>query len=174
MRARPAKNADAVTLALALVVGAFTGGCRHCPAARDGSRLDISLTVLESPEKIEEMVRASLAEKYSVTNMAEGYSMYQITNGPAHWVFVLAANAPRGLGMFNLYCYEQEQPEAWLLRSYVPIYPSPNANSVDRKLHILIVDDHVNVAFRGVVVFTTASQREITGPVPPKKVKVGS
>ncbi len=157
MRTRPAKIA--LAFALVVVVGILSGSCRHPRRSVDGSRLDIRLTGADSPEEIENMIRASLAEKYSSTNIADGYRMYQVTNGPVRWVFVLAANAPRGLGMSNLYCYEWKRPDLWLLRSYVPVYESFYTNSLDRELYIQIDNDYVKVAFRGVVIFTSTSNK---------------
>jgi hypothetical protein len=118
MRSRSAFKG--IPLVLVLLVAVLAAGCKDGRPSVDGARLDIGVTGAKSPEQIENMVRASLAEKYSPTNLAEGYTMYYVTNGPAHWVFVQAANAPRGLGRFNLYCYEWKRPDLWLLTGYVP------------------------------------------------------
>lgn len=169
MRTRPAKSARTVTVALIILAVGLTEGCRHCPPSVDGSRLDIRLTVLESPDRIEQTIRSSLTDKYSATCMTDGYTMYQATNGLTRWVFVQAFNAPRGLNMFNVYCYEQQQRNEWLLRAYVPIYGALHTNSLDRRLDVQTDGGYINVAFRSVIVFTTASPKASTEGVPHKR-----
>ena len=164
MRARPTKIA--LALALVVVAGVLAGSCRHPRRSADGSRLDVRLTGGDSPEDIENMIRASLAEIYSPTNIAGSYTMHQVTNGPARWVFIQVGNAPRGLNMFNLYCYEQEKPGNWLLRAYVPVNAAYYTNSLDRELHIQTDDDSLKVLFRGAVIFTSGSQQKLIGGVP--------
>lgn len=157
MRARPAKIA--LALALVVVVGVLAGSCQHPRRSADGSRLDVRLTGADSPEEIENMIRASLKEMYSPANIAGSYTMHRVTNGPAHWVFVQVGNAPRGLNMFNLYCYEQEKPGNWLLRAYVPVNAYYYTNGIDRGLSFKIDGDYVKVGFRGATVFTSASKQ---------------
>lgn len=159
MRTRSANTAYAVTITLIIVVGIFSVGCRLCQPAIDGPRLNTRLMGADSPNEIEQMIRASFAKRCSQKDIAEGYTTYQVTNGLTRWEFVLAANGPRGLGMLNLYCYEQEGSHNWLLRSYVPLLMHYYTNGVDRELLIKTDGDHINVAFRGVVVFTSASQK---------------
>jgi hypothetical protein len=166
MRTRPTKIPRTVTVVLMILVVAFTEACRHCPPSVDGSRLDINLTAADSSDEIEQRIRASLAEKYSATNIGAGYTMYHVTNGPMRWVFVKAYNAPRGLAIFNLYCYEQQSPDTWLLRAYVPVNVYYYTNSLDHGLHFQINDDDINVEFRDVTVFTTASRKKMSGGVP--------
>jgi hypothetical protein len=113
----------------------------------------------DSPVEIEQMIRASFAERCSPKDITEGYTTYQITNGLTRWEFVLAANGPRGLGMLNLYCYEQVSSNNWLLRSYVPLLMHYYTNGVDRELLIQADDDHVSVAFRGMDVFTSPKMK---------------
>jgi hypothetical protein len=158
--ARSTNAACAVTIALIVVMGVLAEGCRHCQPDIDGPRLDIRLMGADSPDEIEQMIRASFAARCLPKDIAEGYTMYQITNGPARWVFVLAANGPRGLGMLNLYCYEQARPDKWTLRGYVPLLMHYYTNSVERELHFQTNDSHINVEFRDVTVFTTASQKK--------------
>ena len=161
MRTRPTIIPSTVTVALVILVVAFTEACRHCPPSIDGSRLDIKLTAADSSDEIERRIRASLAEKYSVTNITAGYTMYHLTNGPVRWIFVKAYNAPRGLAIFNLYCYEQQNPDTWLLRAYVPVNVYYYTNNLNSGLHFQLNDDRINVEFRNVTVYTTASQKEI-------------
>lgn len=168
MRARSTKIAYAVTIALIIVSGVLTEGCKHSQPDIDGPRLDIRLMGADSADEIEQMIRASFAARCSPKDIAEGYTMYQITNGPTRWVFVLAANGPRGLGMLNLYCYEQARPDKWPLRSYVPLLMGYYTNSADRELHFQTNDNHIDVEFRDVTVFTTPSQRKAIGGVPHK------
>jgi hypothetical protein len=159
MRTRPAEIGFAIALALVMVAGIFTGGCSHCRPSVDSSRLDIRMTGADSPEDIENRVKASLAEKYAHEDMTDSYTMHHVTNGPARWVFVKAYNAPRGLNMFNLYCYEQEKPGNWLLRAYVPVNAYYYTNGLDRDVTFKIDDDYIKVVFRGEVVFTGASKK---------------
>src|SRR5678815_392574 len=142
MRTRPAKTGLAVPIALGIVVGVLTGGCRHRPFP-DSARLDIRLTGADSPEDIENRIRASLAKKYVHEDMTDSYTMYHVTNGPARWVFVKAYNAPRGLNMFNLYCYEQATPDNWLLRAYVPVNAHYYTNSLERDVTFHIDDEYL-------------------------------
>src|SRR5882724_1544834 len=159
MRARPALK---TTLAIQVLVGLLATGCKHdCPLG-DGPRLDISLTGAKSPGEIENMMRTSLAEKYSPTDIAEGYTICQVTNGPARWVFAKVYNAPRGLNMFNLYCYEEETPEFWALRSYVPVNAHYYTNSDDWDLTFRIDHEYIKVVFRGRVIFTGISKMGLT------------
>ena len=88
--------------------------------------------------------------------------MYHVTNGPAKWVFAKVYNAPRGLGMFNLYCYEQEQPDFWPLRAYVPVNAHYYTNSDDWGLNFQIDQNYVKVIFRGRVIFTGISKMGLT------------
>lgn len=157
MRTRPAKIA--ITLAVVVVVGVLAGSCRHPRQSADGSRLDARLTEADSVEDIENMTRASLAEIFSPANIAGSYTMHQVTNGSARWVFVQVGNAPRGLNMFNLYCYEQEKLGNWLLRAYVPVNAYYYTNGLDRSLTFKISGDYVEAIFRGAVVFTGACKR---------------
>ena len=163
MRTRSAESGLAIALAM---LGILTGSCKYHPPSVDGARLRMRLTEAMSPKEIEDMVRASLAEKYASTNIAKGYTMYQLTNGPARWVFAKAYNAPRGLAMFNLYCYEWEKPDVWLLRGYVPVNEYYYTNGYDPELKIQIDNEYVKVVFRGVVIFTITSNKNMaTRPV---------
>jgi len=87
--------------------------------------------------------------------------MYQITNGLARWVLVKANNAPRSLDMFNLYCYEWEKADTWLLRAYVPVNAYYYTNSLDRELNIQIDNEYVKVTFRGVFILTITSNKNV-------------
>jgi hypothetical protein len=165
MFARRAENVLAI--ALAIGVGVLTGSCRHRQPTGYGSRLDMKLTGADSPAGIENMVRASLAEMYPGEDIAESYKMYYVTNGPARLVFAQVGNGPRGLYMFSLYCYEQERPDTWLLRAYVPVNAYYYTNSLDRNLSIRMDNEYVRVVFRGVVIFTIAANKDVvTEPVP--------
>lgn len=157
------RTQNTIAIALMMLLTVLAVGCTHCRTSADGSRLALRLTGAKSPEEIEGMVRTSLLQKYSLTNVAEGYTMYHLTNGPTRWVFVQAANAPRGLGMFNLYCYERRQPDLWLLRGYVPVYTRFYTKSDDQHLDFQIDSRYVNVLFRGAVIFTVVSDRNAIG-----------
>lgn len=156
MCARPTFNITAVTLITMMMLVA---SCKHYRPVVDPFRLDLSITEVRSPEEIEDIVRASLAKKYSPTNIAEGYTVYNVTNGPARWVFLQASNAPRGLGMFNLYCYEWKKPDLWLLSGYVPVYECLYPNMDDPCLSFELDKDYVNVVFRGAVIFTITCKK---------------
>lgn len=159
MRTRPAEITLGVAITLVIaVVGILAVSCKTCRHSVDGSRLDLRLTGADSPEDIERKIRAILAEKYSPEDVAGSYTMYHVTNGLARWVFVKTYNAPRGLNAFNLYCYEWESSDIWLLRGYVPINAYFYTNSLGRELSIQIDNDYVNVVFRGSVVFTIKSK----------------
>ena len=165
MRTRPAQIGFAIASTLIVVVGIFTGGCRHCRPA-DSARLDIRMTGADSPEDIENKIKASLAKKYVHEDMTDSYTMHHVTNGPARWVFVKAYNAPRSLNMFNLYCYEQEKPGNWLLRAYVPVYEYYYTNGLDYDVTFKIDGDYVKVVFREMVIFTiTSNKNMVTRPV---------
>jgi hypothetical protein len=157
MRTRPAKICSAIALVAVVVI--LAGSCRHCPPSVDGSRLDVSLTGADSPEQIENMIRASLAYRFPPTNIAGSYTMYQVTNGLLRCVFFQVGNAPRGLDMFNLYCYEQETSNIWLLRGYVPVNAHFYTNSLDRGLRFHVDNDYVKVLFRDAIVFTITSKK---------------
>jgi hypothetical protein len=161
MRTRSTKTDLALTIALVVVAGIFTAGCGHNRPSVDDSRLDIRLTGADSPEDIESKIRASLVRKYSTADVADSYRTYQITNGPTRLVFVKAYNAPRGLNMFNLYCYEQERPDNWLLRAYVPVNAYYYTNSLDHELSFQVDNEYVKVFFRGLVVFTINVQKNL-------------
>jgi hypothetical protein len=159
MLTRRAENT--LTITLVIIVGILTGSCRHYRPSIDGSRLDIRLTEAKSPEEIENIIKVSLAEKYLQEDMTDSYTMYHVSNGPTRWVFVKAYNAPRGLNMFNLYCYELERPDTWLLRGYIPVNAYYYTNSLDRELKIQTNNDYIEVVFRGRVVFTIASRKSV-------------
>jgi hypothetical protein len=116
-------------------------------------------------DEIEQQIRASLAARYWETNLAAGYTMYHVTNGPVRWVFVKAYNAPRGLDIFNLYCYEEQGADAWRMRAYVPVNAYDYTNSVDLQLHFRINDNQIDVEFRDVTIFTTSSRKDMAHDV---------
>ena len=124
----------------------------------------MSLTGAGSPEEIKNMIHEIVAQMYSPTNVTGSYSMHQITNGLGRWVFVQVFNAPRGLNMFNLYCYEWEweRQDPWVLRAYVPVNAHYYTNSFDRELHFQNDGDYVKVIFRDRVVFTGISKMGLT------------
>jgi hypothetical protein len=159
MCSRPTQIHFAFIITLVVIVGFAAASCRYSRSATDGARLDASVTAIDSPGEIERIIRSSLAEKYLATNIAEGYTMHQVTNGPIRWLFVKAFNAPRGLDMFNLYCYEQENPSNWLLRAYVPVNAHYYTNGLERDVTIEMDDNYTKVVFRGKVVFTGASKK---------------
>lgn len=159
MRTRPAEIVFATAFALVALVAIVTGGCKRCRPSIDGSRLDIRMAEADSPQDIENMIRASLAYKYAHEDMKDCCTIHQLTNGPAHWVFAKAYNAPRGLSMFNLYCYEQEKSGNWLLRAYVPVNAHDLTNSYSWELRFQTTDNHIDVEFRGVTIFTTPPRR---------------
>jgi hypothetical protein len=150
------------SLPFQLLLVILAAGCKHKLPPVDTSRLDIRLTEANSPKEVEDIVRASLLEKYSSTNIAEGYSIYQVTNAQARWVFAKVYNAPRGLSMFNLYCHEQEGPESWRLRAYVPLNAHYYTNSDDWGLTFQTDHNYVNALFRGRVIFTGISRMGLT------------
>ena len=59
--------------------------------------------------------------------------------------------------MFNLYCYEQEGPQFWALRGYVPLNAHYYTNSDDWNLSFQPDHEFVKVVFRGRVIFTGIS-----------------
>ena len=155
MCVKPTKTEPTYTSTLIGLTAVLLAGCQHHPTITDSSRLDIRVTGADSSEEIENMIRVSVAEKYAPGNLEDGYRMYGMTNGATRWIFVQASNAPRGVGMFNLYCYSKEGQSMWLLRSYVPVYESAYTNSSDRELQIHADNDYVKVVFRGKVIFTS-------------------
>jgi len=161
MFTRRPENAIAITLAAA--VGILTGSCTHYQPSLDGSRLHMRLTGADSPEEIENMLKATLAEKYLHEDMTGSYRTYQITNGPSRWLIAQVANAPRGLSMYNLYCYEWDRSDVWLLRAYVPVNEHFLTNSLDEELKFQTDNEYVKVAFRGVVIFTITSSKDGNG-----------
>jgi hypothetical protein len=155
MRARPALAV--FVPALFLVAEGLAGCCTdHRPRA-DCARLDIALTEAESPQRAQDMIMASMSSAFSPAELPRSYSVYYATNGPSRWFFIRAANAPRGLDMFNLYCYEQQGPGPWLLRGFIPVNAYYYTNSSDRDLTINLEGGYVNVVFRGAVIFTGAA-----------------
>ena len=158
----------------AMVVLIFAGGCKRVhpsdvgqdtPVA--GLSLDYGITGVSSDSEIESQISASLAAKYKWAGQppTNGYQIYHVNQGPARWIFVLAWNGPRGTDLGGLYCYEQikDPPRKnveswWILRSYVPIHSSLYPGSLSNKLRFRIQDGHVDVIYRGVVVFTSPSK----------------
>ncbi len=159
MRSRSALIRDVI---LTLLVGALALGCNFDRPPGDSSSLDIGLTGANSPQDIENKIKASLAEKYPSTDTTHSYTIYQVTNGPARWVFAKVYNAPRGLSMFNLFCYEQEGPHFWPLRGYVPLNAYYYTNSDDWDLTFQTDREYVKAIFRGRVIFTGLSQSGVT------------
>jgi hypothetical protein len=153
MCTRPATIHIAIAAAL-ILLGTLAVGCRHKPVVSDGFRLRMSLTEAASPRQIEDMARRSLVQQYQDEDIADAYRIYQITNGPSRLVFAQVGNGPRGLNMFNLYCYEQEREGLWLLRGYVPVNAYYYTNGTDRTLNFQPYHGYVNVVFRGSVIFS--------------------
>src|SRR5258707_124383 len=157
-----------ISWTLTILTGVLASGCKlDCPSA-DGSVLDISLTGANSPEEIKNKVKASLEEKYPSTYVGNSYTIYQVTNGPARWIFAKVYNAPRGLSMYNLYCYEQEGPESWVLRGYVPLNAHSYTNSDDWRLRFQTDGEYVKVVFRERIIFTGISKLGLTNGTPLK------
>jgi hypothetical protein len=156
------RTENALAISLVIAVGFLAGGCRHYQPPNYGSRLDMRLTGANSPADIENMIRETLAEIYPGEDIAESYKMYYVTNVPAPLVFAQVGNGPRGLYMFSLYCYEQERPDTWLLRGYVPVNAYYYTNSLDRNLSIQMDSEYVKVAFRGEIIFTIACKKHVT------------
>jgi len=129
----------------------------HEPPA--GSFLDPNLSFwVKSPREIEAKIKESLRFKYSEDTIADGYKIYQATNGAAKWIFVVAANGPRGTDWMNLYCYEQMRPDRWLLRGYIPLTGAYFPKTPDWGLRLKSQGDHINVFFRDTVVYTTPTE----------------
>src|SRR2546423_5241726 len=110
------RNLERPAVAFAVLLALVLAGCEHAYRGADGSRLDIRLTGPRSPEDVENMIRRSLAQIYPSKDTAESCTIYRVTNSAAHWGFAKAYNAPRGLNMFNVYCYAEEGPDSWSLR----------------------------------------------------------
>jgi hypothetical protein len=157
MRSEP--TLKAIAFAITVLGAAFTCGCDRDRPSIDGSRLDLAVLGAKSQDEIEDKIRKSLLNKYSLTNVAEGYSIFHVTNRTVRWVFVQAANAPRGLSMFTLYCYEWNQPDLLLLRGYVPVFVSEFTNGQDWSLRFEADKNYVNTIFRGEIIFTIASDK---------------
>lgn len=160
MRVRSIKIAFVLGFTLAAVAGALLGRWWLCPPVVNSTQVEFKQTLADSPDEIERMIRASMAPKYlaSRVDIAEGYKIYSITNGPSRWLFVLADTGPRGLPLRNLYCYQQVEPKSWLLRSYVPLWEHLFPESSDRELCIRTDNDRITVTFRGAVVYMGAAQ----------------
>ncbi len=125
-----------------------------------GRVLDPDMTVwIKSPREIEDNIKASLRFKYPEDIIADGYKIYEATNGAARWIFVVAANGPRGTDFLNLYCYEQMRPDRWLLRGYSTLTGSYFPKSPDWGLRLKSQGDHINVFFRDTVVYTTPTEQ---------------
>lgn len=131
-------------------------GCTCSHNSVDGSRLYARLTGANSPEEIEAKIRKELTQLYRPEDLSASYSVRMVTNGAAQWMIVRAANGPRGLYMFNLYCYEQRSSNTWLLRAYVPVNGHYYTNSSDNDIHITTEEGVLKVIFRGEAVFTGA------------------
>jgi hypothetical protein len=162
MRTRPTKTELTIATAL-IVLGVLVASCRHEPVPRDSFRLRLRYTEAQSPQEIEAVVRNSLMEKYPAGDIASGYTMHHVTNGPSAFLFIQAWNAPRGLSIFNLYCYERARANLWLLRGYVPVNEYYYTNSPDRALDFRINGGYVNAVFRGHVIFSILADHESPG-----------
>ncbi len=143
----------------ALVVLLLTVGCREASPHGYGSRLEMRLTVGDSPEYLKKEIEQNLAKIYPRAEIATRYQTYQVTNGVDRWAFFQVGNGPRGIGMFNLHCYQQVRPDAWVLRAYVPVNYGFYTNGVDHELMFKLDPDYLKVLFRGEVVFTAISKR---------------
>ena len=146
-------------LAFSVAVGMLAVGCRDPHPAGYGSRLHMELLGGDSPEEIVGRIRTNLAKIYAPDDVAWRQKAYQVTNGPARWVFVQVFDAPRGIGMFNLHCYELVKRDTWLLHAYVPVFDHFYTNGVDRELTFRLDPDYLQAVYRGEVVFTAASRR---------------
>ncbi len=163
-----------VTAVAAMVVLVFVGGCKDVHRSEVGQdtpiaglALDYGITGVSSDSEIESQIRASLAAKYKWAGQdpSNGYRIYHVNQGSALWIFVLAWNGPRGTDMGGLYCYEQikdpprnKDKAWWILRGYVPIRQHLYPSSLSDELRFRTQGDHVDVIYRGVVVFTSASK----------------
>jgi len=138
---------------LGLVIGAMTSGCVSHDHMPRGLVLNMSLTHATS-EEIEAFIKSSLAFKYPDSQIKDGYTIYTISHGTNKWLFCKAYNAPRGLNMFNLYCYESQSSGTWALRAYVPMNLHYFPNDEDHQLRFENDGGYLNVLFRKTVIFS--------------------
>ena len=80
-----------------------------------------------------------------------GFDLYEVTNGTAEYVFILASNYPHGTSRLSLYCYKLSKPKYYLLCGFVPLLPinyySEDMLS-DRGLDFENVGEYTKVFFR--------------------------
>ena len=105
-------------------------------------------------EEIEAFIKSSLAFKYPASQITHGYTIDTISHGTNKWLFCKAYNAPRGLNMFNLYCYESQNSDTWALRAYVPMNLHNFPYAEDQQLTFVNDGNYLNVLFRNKVIFS--------------------
>lgn len=140
----------------AVVVLACAEGWRRIRLSRPADlRLRMALTYTDNIGEVDDLIRSSFAQKYAGFKLSDGYSIYSATTGSSRWLIFKVFNAPRGLGMFNLYCYESRGSESWILRSYVPVNWMLYTNTDALELQLSMAGEYFNVLFRNVAVFTS-------------------
>jgi hypothetical protein len=153
---------------IVVIAAMLNTGCNQSNPVGETDHLDIKYTGADSPNEIELRIRQGLAAKFRYPGYGtvdSAYTLYDVTNGPSRFLFAAVGNAPRGVDMFNLYCYEQESQSNWLLRAYIPVnayyYPdSPGSPyNADYQLRFLVESEYVKVVFRGNVVFTITTNK---------------
>ena len=138
---------------LGLVLGAMTSGCMSHDHMPKGMVLD-NRVIHGTSEEIEAFFKSSLAFKYPDSQSSDGYTIYTISHGTNKWLFCKAYNAPRGLNMFNLYCYESQSSDTWALRAYVPMNLHYFPYDEDQELRFENDGGYLNVLFRKTVIFS--------------------
>ncbi len=141
-------------LFLAITLATIACSCAHQNSTTKGLVLQLGATSVSSQE-IDDLIKSSLAWKYPAGQINEGYKIYPVEHGANRWLFCKVYNAPRGLNMFNLYCYEWQNRGTWVLRAYVPmnLHYFPYADS--QELEFAKDGDYLNVLFRKIVIFST-------------------
>lgn len=160
---------------IVLIAALLTTGCKQSNPLAETDHLDIKYTGADSPNEIELRIRQDLSEKFKYPGYGTvdgAYTLYHVTNGPSRFLFAAVGNAPRGVDMFNLYCYEQESQSNWLLRAYVPVNAYYYTNTIgspydaDYQLRFLVESEYVKVVFRGKAVFTITTNQLMNSYAP--------
>ena len=141
-------------LFLAITLATIACRCARQNGTSKGLLLQLGATS-GSSQAIEDLIKSSLAWKYPADQIKAGYTLYPVKHGLNRWLFCKVYNAPRGLNMFNLYCYEWQNPDTWVLRAYVPMNLHSLPYSDNNELKFAEDGDYLNVLFRKIVIFST-------------------
>ncbi len=148
------------------VAGGFLllAACQQPQRPFDGSAIDVRFTDAYSIAEIRDQFSAVIAHTRRYAKPTDGFSIYQVTNGPAEFAFVQVGNWPLGFGAFNLYCYERVAPSNWVLRALAPVNDYYHTNDTSESVSFVNEGEYVKAVHRGDVVLTVTTRGSIRQP----------